>query len=649
MAQLPLLGGFYRTKSVIAGAQRCLNLFPEKNRADAPFPYTFYLTPGLSFLAQGPVAPVRAEYTASDGSLWVVIGNGVYWADSAFSLHFVGSIGTAAGPVAFKDNRLVLLLTDGTANGWAIDFTATKAMSRINGAGAFFGSLGIDFLDTFFLFVKPNSNIWYISLAEVTYANMIGGPAETGSITAGGTGYSDGIYIGVPATGGAGDSATLNLTVSAGIVTQAAIGTGGENYKAGDVLSVANTSLGGQPTAGTIAGGTGYSNGSHAGIVITGGNGTGGIATIVVSGGIVTSVTFTAGSGFLAGDVLSASTDIGTGTGFTYTVTTTTTSGSGFSYTLATVGSSAFDPLDFVALTGSNDGISGLKVVNRQIWIYGDRAYGEIWYNAGTPDFVFGRVPGIAFQHGNAATYSIAQWDLLLFWLGQDNAGDQQVFMGVAYEAKVISPPWITAALQSNGDVSDAIGFIYQENGHVFYVLTFPSADATWVYDLDEKEWHERCWQDDLGNEHRIRANCQAFAYGKCVVGDWQNGKLYEMSTDYRTDDGDPIMRRRGFSHVTNERKRLSVPQLVLNMAVGQSVGTTTDDPPMISVRASTTQGASWHNPRRQSIGSSGQYGTDISFRQFGIGRTWDFEVFWDGDFETALNGGYFEAVAAGT
>ena len=46
--------------------------------------------------------------------------------------------------------------------------------------------------------------------------------------------------------------------------------------------------------------------------------------------------------------------------------------------------------------------------------------------------------------------------------------------------------------------IADAIAFAYQQEGHVFYVLTFPTGDATWVLDLTTTEkigypvWHQR-------------------------------------------------------------------------------------------------------------------------------------------------------------
>ena len=47
--QVPLLGGSYTARSLTAGAQRCLNLYPEKNEADAPYPFTYYPRAGLRF------------------------------------------------------------------------------------------------------------------------------------------------------------------------------------------------------------------------------------------------------------------------------------------------------------------------------------------------------------------------------------------------------------------------------------------------------------------------------------------------------------------------------------------------------------------------------------------------------------------------
>jgi hypothetical protein len=414
-------------------------------------------------------------------------------------------------------------------------------------------------------------------------------------------------------------------------------------------LSAAAADLAGAVSTGTIAGGSGYADATYSGVALTGGSGSGAVATIVVSGAAVTSVTPTAaGQGYVVGDVLSAPASSlgGVGSGFTWTVTGLAATGSGFTYTLTEVGSSAFDQEDIAAKVGGQDGISTLEIVHKDVWLLGDQNTSEVWYLVGGADFAFERMPGVFIEHGCVAKNSVAKTDLFLFWLGRDKEGQLMAFMGANYQAVAISDPAVHNEWAKYARVDDAIGAIYQQRDHAFYVLTFPSADRTWVYDLKEGLWHERAWCDDDGVEHRIRANCMTAAYGKIVVGDWENGKLYALDLNAFTDDGQRIIRRRGFPHAVADGKRVTYRRLELAMASGQATGLLTTDPPEVSLRYSDTKGASFGNPVTKSVGATGQYGAFTTFWQLGLGRDRVFEVFWDFPYDTALQGAWIEADA---
>ena len=151
-----------------------------------------------------------------------------------------------------------------------------------------------------------------------------------GTIT-GGSNYLDGNHT-VALTGGTGTDATAYIKVVGGAVERVSIINGGGDYTIGDVLTGAvpaapNPDLGAVLTLTGLVGGGGYADGSYPGVLLTSGTGSGAAADITVTGGVVTAVTLTAGgTGYTAGDVLSAPDsslgNLGTGAGFTITADT---------------------------------------------------------------------------------------------------------------------------------------------------------------------------------------------------------------------------------------------------------------------------------------------------------------------------------------
>lgn len=166
-------------------------------------------------------------------------------------------------------------------------------------------------------------------------------------------GYSEIVVIG---------GSTLTIIVGAGGVggtagagAVGAVGAGGAGTNGGAGGSGGFTRIiggvGGQILVSSFVGGTGFTNGTHTGVTFTGGVGTGAKATIVVAGGIITTITFTDyGSGYNNLDVLtpvnaSGSPALGAGIGATVTINTCLTfargSGGGLNTPIGGVGGGA--------------------------------------------------------------------------------------------------------------------------------------------------------------------------------------------------------------------------------------------------------------------------------------------------------------------
>lgn len=238
-----------------------------------------------------------------------------------------------------------------------------------------------------------------------------------------------------------------------------------------------------------------------------------------------------------------------------------------------------FDPLFFAAKVGYPDLLGGIAVQTRDIWLIGNQSSSEIWTDVGAADFPFQILPGPFPEIGTIATYSIAKNAGSVFWLSQDAAGTSVVVQAFGFAVKPISTPAVEAAIASYPYVADAIGFTYEQQGHTFYWLKFPSANENlgvdWVYDTSTQLWHERSWMNPATcAQEGHRALCHAFCYGVNVVGDRLNGQLYMLDLDNPTDAGDFVERRRGYPHMMADGNRAYYPQFIADLAAGTQ-GTT--------------------------------------------------------------------------
>jgi hypothetical protein len=350
----------------------------------------------------------------------------------------------------------------------------------------------------------------------------------------------------------------------------------------------------------------------------------------------------------------------------------------------------AFNALDQASKGTFGDPIQAIIACQRTLWPVGTMT-AEPWFNAGDPIFPLEEVFGQIVPHGTIAPFSVWTQDVNAGWLDQNKDGRAIMIMIEGYGAKRISTyaledEWLTYPTRS-----DAICYTYQQGGHSFVVIHFPSANKSWGYDRATGQWHERAYTDQNGKLNRERVAFHAFAYDTNVGMDWATGQIYALDPNYMFDNGQPISCIRSFPHVVNEMHQITVPCFTADMATGILPGsselpqisspwssgfgtalppivltpapgwTVTPGqetgigrnlswgpqvkmgPPQIALRVSKNGGETFGNYRFKELASAGHYRSMLRWRGLGQGRDWVFELSWVAGMTTGLNQAFLD------
>lgn len=275
--------------------------------------------------------------------------------------------------------------------------------------------------------------------------------------------------------------------------------------------------------------------------------------------------------------------------------------------------------LDFTAAEASPD--DALRVISnaRDLWIFGAQTV-EIFYNSGAADFPFQRITGAIIEVGIGAAASAVKINGALLWLSEKG----QVVRNNGYQAEPVSTPHIEYQIASYSIVSDAIGYTYSMEGHSFYVLAFPTAGKTWVLDVTTNCWLEwESYSSGAGKPwSRHRSNCCTLFGRRNVVGDYENGNLYELDMDTYTDNGEHIRRIRATQAISKDRVNVVFHSVEVEFEAGVGLdGGVQGEDPQACLDWSDDGGHTWGNEHWVSMGKIGEYTRRAIWRRMGRSR----------------------------
>jgi hypothetical protein len=276
----------------------------------------------------------------------------------------------------------------------------------------------------------------------------------------------------------------------------------------------------------------------------------------------------------------------------------------------------------FAQRIAASDPWVSLKVLGPYIWLLGTKT-SEVWFDSGASPFPFEKHPSGLIQWGTCAPFSVTVCDTSLCWLGASANGQGFFLRTSGFSPEVISTYAVQLAVNAYEVVTDAYGDTYNYEGHTFFILSFPSAQKTWAYDLQLQSWTRRGSWDTVANDYGIwRPRCHALAFGQHRWGHGSGVGIYRMDRAFMTDVDDlPIRRERRAPAVFSENKRVRHKSLELLMDVGVGTETGQGENPQIMMQMSDDGGKTFGIERWASIGKIGEYDTRVHWDRLGMAR----------------------------
>ncbi len=295
-------------------------------------------------------------------------------------------------------------------------------------------------------------------------------------------------------------------------------------------------------------------------------------------------------------------------------------------YISASYDGTTWASLDFASKESSPDFLSTTVNAFGQLVLMGTETM-EIWSNTGNNLFPFQRISGAKIKQGCVAPYSAISMDNSVLWVGRDMRGQGVVYKLDGFVPSRISTHAIEYILQHVPDLTVLRAYTYQQDGHTFYVLTGAGLSTTLVYDISTKFWHERAFLNSSGFFERHLSVFCLFAFGKQLVGDRNNGNVYDMSLDYYDDNGSPLKAQRTFTHICNEGKPLRSAMLEVDFEAGVGTQSGQGLNPVCTLEISNDFARTWSPEYQSNIGAVGIYLWRAVFRKLGFGYSFTFRV----------------------
>lgn len=280
----------------------------------------------------------------------------------------------------------------------------------------------------------------------------------------------------------------------------------------------------------------------------------------------------------------------------------------------------SWQELDFVSAAMKSDPVKAIAAAGTYLWMVGSETF-ELWQSTSSSGTLYSpirKVNGVASGVGTVSGDSVASIASSVFFVGGGETGRLRIYEGSSNGTiSVISTDAMSQEFASYSTMEDAQGMCWSDDGQVYYAVTFPTQDVTWVYNVGQKYWHRRSSRTGT-IDHRWNITVMSSACSMVIGANGATGELYHVSTHYNDDDGDPIVRRRVAPHLRQNGKLLRHMSLELELECGNANASGPGSAPQIMLCALDGAGRIRREPRWKSSGTQGMYRRRVKWYRLG-------------------------------
>lgn len=299
-----------------------------------------------------------------------------------------------------------------------------------------------------------------------------------------------------------------------------------------------------------------------------------------------------------------------------------TVANSGRFYNSGTYDGLYWDPPAFNNAESNPDALVAVWANNGQLNLLGSLTT-EFWGLSGTLDTAFTAIQGSATEWGLAARWSVAKFDNSIACLIKNRMGQVMIAQMAGYIPKKISNPDIDSIINGYATTSDATAYSYMLGGHPMYVISFPSAGFTWLYDGSTSMWSPLRSQGITRHLGEFSLNL----VGRTLVADYANGNIYQLTATALSDNGASIERELVSENIAQPGLEwLTVDCVRLDMETGIGLATGQGSNPQIGLSVSRDNGKTWGPQMWKTAGKIGDYRTRVEWRRLGTAREFSFK-----------------------